>query len=139
MIGISNNAYLVIAFGEFGLLVDERHEVERPKGNEIERLLIVYKLDVMPIDCLVVVLLLLHLENVLDEELLQVLVGVVDAELLERVGSEVFEAEDVENADGGLILPVDHVWLCDGRVDLPDDVNEEAPINSLRESITDVL
>ena len=139
MIGISNNAYLVIAFGEFGLLVDERHEVERPKGNEIERLLIVYKLDVMPIDCLVVVLLLLHLENVLDEELLQVLVGVVDAELLERVGSEVFEAEDVEHADRALIFPDDHVRLGDSPVDLPSDVNKEASVNSLREGIADVL
>ena len=33
------------------------------------------------------------------EELVELLVGVVDAELLERVGLEVFEAEDVENAD----------------------------------------
>ena len=100
--------------------------------------MIVDELDVMPVDCLVVILLLLHLEDVLDEELLQILVGVVDAELLERVRSKVFEPEDVKHTDGGLVLPGD-VWLCDGRVDLPNDVNEEAPINSLRESITDVL
>lgn len=33
------------------------------------------------------------------EELVELLVGVVDAELLERVGLEVFEAEDVQDAD----------------------------------------
>ena len=100
--------------------------------------MIVDELDVVPVDRLVVVLLLLHLEDVLDEELLQILVGVVDAELLERVRSKVFEAEDVKHTDGGLVLPGD-VWLCDGRVDLSNDVNEEATVNSFRESISDVF
>ena len=53
----------------------------------------------LPADVLVVVLLLLQLEDVLHEELLQVLVGEVDAELLEGVRAEVLEAEDVKHAD----------------------------------------
>ena len=73
---------------ELALLVDERHEVERPLRDEVERLLVVHELDVLPRDVLVVVLLLLQLEDVLHEELLQVLVGEVDAEL-ERDGKGV--------------------------------------------------
>ena len=42
---------------------------------------------------------LVYLENPLVEELLQLLVAVVDAKLLERVEREVLEAEDVEDAD----------------------------------------
>ena len=136
---ISDQPYLVISFGELALLVDERHEVERADGDEVERLLVVDELDVVPVDGLVVVLLLLHLEDVLDEELLQVLVGVVDAELLERVGAEVFEAEDVKHADGCLVLSADAVRLGDGRIDLSDDVDEEASVDSLGEGISDVL
>ena len=41
---------------------------------------------------------LLRLEDVPVELLLQPLVGVVDAQLLERVGDEALEAEDVEDA-----------------------------------------
>ena len=52
-----------------------------------------------PVDGLEVVLLLLQLEDVLHEELLQVLVGEVDAELLERVRLEVLEAENVQDPD----------------------------------------
>ena len=62
--------------------------------------LVVNELDVPPLDGLEVVLLLLQLEDVLHEELLEVLVGEVDAELLEGVGGEVLEAEDVQDADG---------------------------------------
>lgn len=40
----------------------------------------------LPVDVLQVVLLLLQLEDVTDEELLQVLVGEVDAQLLEAAG-----------------------------------------------------
>ena len=88
---------------------------------------------------LVVVLLLLHLEDVLDEELLQVLVGVVDAELLEGVGAKVFEAEDVEDADRRLVFAVNLVGLGDGRVDFSDDVDEEAAVDSLRKGVADIL
>jgi hypothetical protein len=38
------------------------------------------------------------LEDVLNEELLKVLIGVVDAELFETVRLEVFESENVQHA-----------------------------------------
>ena len=59
--------------------------------------LIINKTDLLPVDALLVVLLLLHLEDVRHKELLEVLVGVVDAELLEAVEVKVLEAKDVED------------------------------------------
>lgn len=70
-------------FGELGFFVDERHDVHLFDGDQVERVLIVDKLNVLPTDVLLVVLLLLQFENVPHEKLLQVLVGIVDAELLE--------------------------------------------------------
>ncbi len=74
--------------GKFRLLVDERHDVERLDGDQIEGVLIVDELDVLPADVLLVVLLLFQFEDVAHEELLQVLVGVIDAELLEADSDE---------------------------------------------------
>ena len=66
-------------------------------GQDLLRHLIIDEADLLPVDALLVVLLLLHLEDVRHEELLQVLVGVVDAELLEAVRVKVLKAEDVED------------------------------------------
>lgn len=57
--------------------------------------MVVDELDMLPIDALVIIFLLLQLEYMLHEELLEILVGVVDAELLEAIVIEVLEAEDV--------------------------------------------
>lgn len=56
------------------------------------RHLVVHKLDVRPVDLLTLVLCLLHLEYVLVEVLLQLLVGQIYAELLEVVLLELLEA-----------------------------------------------
>ena len=61
--------------------------------------LIVDEVNMLPADLLSVVLVLFHLEDVLDEKLLEVLVGVVDAELLEAVVLEVLKAENVQYAN----------------------------------------
>lgn len=53
--------------------------------------LVVHELDVRPVDLLALVLRLLHLEHVLVEVLLQLLVGQVDAELLEVILLELLE------------------------------------------------
>ena len=66
-------------------------------GQDLLRHLIIDEADLLPVDALLVVLLLLHLEDVRHEELLQVLVGVVDAELLEAVRVKVLKAKDVED------------------------------------------
>ena len=92
----------------------------------------------LPVDGLQVVLLLLHLEDVLHEELLQVLVGVVDAELLEAVRVEVLEAEDVKDPDGALVTELE-LLLEDGGVDLLHDQDEQAAVDSFSEGITNIL
>ena len=52
---------------------------------------------------------LLQSEHVMVKELVKLLVGVVDAQLLEGVGLEVLEAENVQNPDElGLIF----AWKC---------------------------
>lgn len=68
--------------GELALLVDEGDDIHRPVGNHIQCILVVSELNVQPVDALQVVLLLLQLEHVPHEELLQVLIGKVNAELL---------------------------------------------------------
>ncbi len=67
---------------ELWLLVNQGHYVQLLDANEVEGVLVVNELNVLPRDALEVVLLLLELEDVPDKKLLQVLVGVVDAELL---------------------------------------------------------
>lgn len=44
-------------------------------------------------------------EDIIIEEHVQLLVGVIDAELFERVGGEVLKAEDVEHAERPRRLP----------------------------------
>ena len=68
--------------GELALLIDEGDDVHGLVGDHVQSLLVVGELDVLPVDVLQVVLLLLQLEHVAHKELLQVLVGKVDAQLL---------------------------------------------------------
>ena len=57
------------------------------------------EVDHLPLDALAHVLLLLQHEHVVVEELLQLLVAEVDADLLEGVELEDLEAGDVQHAD----------------------------------------
>lgn len=70
---------------EAALLVQEGDDAHGLEGQQVQGGPIVGVVDVVPGDVLRAVLLLLHGEHVLHEELLQVLVGEVDAELLEAV------------------------------------------------------
>ena len=67
--------------------------------NQVNSLLVVHELDLTPRNVLLPVLLLLHLEHVVIEVLLQFLIGVVYAQLLETVLLEYLEAEDVQESD----------------------------------------
>ena len=60
---------------------------------------VVEVVDVLPLDPLPLVLLLLLLQHQLDEELLQLLVAVVDAELLKTVLPKDLKAVDVKNSN----------------------------------------
>ena len=72
--------------GELALLVDEGDDVHGFVGDHVQGILVVCELDVHPVDALQVILLLLQLEHVPHKELLQVLIGKVDAELLKAAG-----------------------------------------------------
>ena len=78
---------------------------------------------------LVLVQVLLLREGVAVELLLQPLVGEVDAELLEGVGLEDLEAEDVEHADRRAAL------AADGRVDAAHEVVEDVGVDGLGERL----
>lgn len=79
---LAPSAAAVFYLGELALLVDERDDVHRLGGDHVKSILVVSELDVLPVDVLQVILLLLQLEDVTHKELLQILVGKVDAELL---------------------------------------------------------
>lgn len=77
---------------EATLLVQQVQNAQGLLFNEVQHILVVHKGDVAPIDSLALVLGLLHLEDVAVEVLLQLLVGQVDAELLEVILLELLKA-----------------------------------------------
>lgn len=73
---------LKVYLWELALLINKGNDIHRFHGNHVQSILVVGEFDVLPIDILQVVLLLFDFENVADEELLQVLICKVDAQLL---------------------------------------------------------
>ena len=74
---------------EVALVVQDVEDAGGLGGNEVDGGLVVGEVDVLPADLLLAVLGLLQPEDVLVEEVLQRLVGVVDAQLLEAVHLEI--------------------------------------------------
>jgi len=70
---------------EAALLIQEVQDSQRLLLNEVQNVLVVHKGDIGPVDLLPLVLSLLHLEDVLIEVLLQLLVGQIDAELFKVI------------------------------------------------------
>ena len=78
------------------------HDRDDPLVRLVDRLAddhVVEVVDVLPLDSLPLVLLLLLLQHQLDEQLLQLLVAVVDAELLKTVLPKDLKAVDVKNSN----------------------------------------
>jgi hypothetical protein len=88
----------VASLGETALVVEHGQDPHLGSLDGIETILIVWKFDEGPLDRLGLVLGLLELEYELVELLLEGLVGIVDAELLERIDSKAFEPENVQYA-----------------------------------------
>lgn len=107
------------------LFIDQSKQVAGLPGQKIQDVLIVTELHVFPHNALLLVLFLLQLEDVCHEELLQLLISKVNAELLEAVNKgapfrfkvtvrlwcswkvyglpvcvEVLKPKDIEQADG---------------------------------------
>ena len=72
---------------EAALLIQEGDDAHGLEGQQVQGGPVVGVVDVVPGDALRAVLLLLHGEHVPHKELLQMLVGQVDAELLEAAGA----------------------------------------------------
>ena len=112
---------LIGSFWEFGFLVYKSHNVELLDGNEIESVLIVNEFNVLPVNALVIIFFLLELEYMTNEELLEILIGVVYTELFETIVSKILETEDIENAYRGARYVFRSV---DRFVDFFNNVNE---------------
>ena len=90
---------VVVALWQLALLVQQRDDPELALEQR-ERLLVAAEAAAAPWHALRLVLAPLSLKGHVVELALQLLVGVVDAELLEAVGRERLEAEDVEHTHG---------------------------------------
>ena len=78
------------------------HDRDDPLVRLVDQLAddhVVKVVDVLPLDPLPLVLLLLLLQHQLDEQLLQLLIAVVDAELLKTVLPKDLKAVDVKNSN----------------------------------------
>jgi hypothetical protein len=104
--------------------------------DQITANLVVEEIDVLPLDALLVVLLLFGLERELDENLLQTLVDIVDAELLETVLAKDLKAVDIENAHHQAVVVV---LPAQRFVHTSDDPVETTRIQSFRERIARVV
>lgn len=82
-----NTSYL----WEVALIIKDVQDSRGLGGDEVNGGLVVLEGDVLPADLLLGVLLLLQLEDVLVKEVLQRLIGVVDAQLLKAVVVEVLQ------------------------------------------------
>mmetsp|Transcript_70091 Transcript_70091/g.194859 ORF Transcript_70091/g.194859 Transcript_70091/m.194859 type:complete len:609 (-) Transcript_70091:1456-3282(-) len=103
---------LVGARWHSALLVEHRENTGALCLQEIHRVLIVGEVQRVPWDALALVDLLLELEDELVEELLETLVGEVDAQLLEGVHLEALETENVQDSDKEL----DVILVSDRKV-----------------------
>eukprot|EP00966_Prymnesium_polylepis_P223705 5175982-Prymnesium_polylepis.1 len=103
--------------------------------DQVEARLVVDKLDVLPCEPLRLVLGLLRLEDVTVELLLEPLVGIVDAQLLERVGRKVLKAKDVEDSNKG----GHRRGSREHRVAAGHEPREEPAVRRLRERVARVV
>lgn len=83
------------------LLINKCQHVHLFGGQYVEGILVVLVVDVLPNNAFTGVLLLLQLENVPDEELLQLLVGKVDAQLLKAATVQQIQQKRGEKRQDG--------------------------------------
>ena len=89
----------------------------------------------LPIDALVIVFLLFQLEYMLNEELLEIFVGIIDAKLLETVVVKVLETEDVQHAYSTAGIVLRPVY---GLVNFLYNVYEQSPIYALHKCVSNI-
>lgn len=89
---------------KFSLLVDKSHDVNGPDSNQIQNALVIDEINVFPRNPLRTISFLFHFENVLDEELLQMFVDIINAQLFKAVLVKILKAKYVENTDRTFFL-----------------------------------
>ena len=83
-------------------IVESRKDARRPfRLNQVAHNLVVEVLDGRPLDLLLSIFFLLLLECQLDKDLLELLIYIVDAQLLERVVFKDFKAVNVQHSNHG--------------------------------------
>lgn len=116
------------------LLVQQSEEAHRLAEQHVEHGPVVRELDQIDRYPLRHVLLLLPREDMLVEIILYLLVGYVDAQLLERVPGEVLEAEYVEEADRERLV-VGRPVETQQTIDLIDHPVEQSAVQSFRHRV----
>jgi hypothetical protein len=86
---------LVCAFGESALFVQQPQDAFGRLLNQLQAHCVVSKLNVLEINAFFDVFLLFQCKHVVVEELVQLLVGKVDAELLKAIDPKVFKPKNV--------------------------------------------
>ena len=85
--------------GEHNLLIEQHQQACWSLLDQVQDRLVVDELNVRKVDLLLLVALLLELERVVVKVLLQLLVGKVDAQLLEAVLLKDLEAKDIQHTN----------------------------------------
>lgn len=96
------NVGQVAAFGHMTLLRKQFEDTTRGFLDELDARRIISEGDVRKLDLFRLVQLLFQGEHVVVEEAVQLLISVVNAQLLERVATEVLETENVQNTEEAL-------------------------------------
>jgi len=109
----------------------EKIQYAKFRFDEVNAGLVVIEINQFPLNLLLEVFLLLQLKDVLVELLLQFLVGVVDAELLERVDLERLKPVNVQNTDEAQSTSVLQL-----RIDLTHDPREELRVHVFGEGVS---
>mmetsp|Transcript_17655 Transcript_17655/g.32892 ORF Transcript_17655/g.32892 Transcript_17655/m.32892 type:complete len:329 (-) Transcript_17655:958-1944(-) len=122
---------LVGALGDVDLLVDHGEDSLSLDLKQVESGLVVLEVRGGDDDALLRVHLLLQTENVLVEVELEFFVTVVDAHLLEAVGEEALETEDIENSNDVRRV----LRQVKSRVDLVDQPLEDLAVEGLDEGV----
>jgi len=118
---------VIVGLGHDTLFVEKDEDTVGTLVDEIDGgLRVKTEIDEGPVYLFLQVLLLFELEHVVIEELLQLLVGVVNANLLEAVLLENFETSNIEDTDEGV-----ETLLVEDLVGTLDDPQEETTVDGL--------
>jgi len=119
-------------------VVNDRDHAPMRLLDQVTDHFIIKVVNVRPIDVLSLVLFLLLFQHKLNEQLLQLFVAVVDAELLEAVRLEHFKAVDVQHTDDGPFTGAHSALNVQDLVYSREDEREQLLVHGLGESVPGV-